>query len=60
MNSWSEAGAPAAEDMPTESLEQAMVRHCRAVLERCGGNISRAAQCLGIQRNTLKKYLSLP
>lgn len=60
MNSWSEADAPAAENLPTESLEQAMARRCRAVLEQCGGNISRAAQCLGIQRNTLKKYLSLP
>ncbi|MGN1309239.1 MAG: helix-turn-helix domain-containing protein [Akkermansia sp.] len=29
------------------------------MLNRCGGNSSRAAADLGIQRNTLKKYLRL-
>ncbi len=36
----------------------AMTRlHIRRVLDRNGGNISRAAQALGITRNTVKKYI---
>lgn len=40
-----------------DRLEEAMAWHCREGLSRCGGNISRAAGLLGIQRATLRKYL---
>ncbi|MCI7699389.1 MAG: sigma 54-interacting transcriptional regulator [Akkermansia sp.] len=62
MNSWEEtptevSGTP--EPSLPDNLQQAIAQHCRNVLNRCGGNISRAAADLGIQRNTLKKYLRL-
>ena len=39
------------------TLESAMRRHVRAVVEQCGGNKSQAAHRLGITRTTLRKYL---
>lgn len=31
--------------------------HCKRILEQCGGNVSRAADLLGIQRPTLRSHL---
>ncbi len=31
--------------------------HCKRILEQCGGNVSRAADLLGIQRPTLRRHL---
>ncbi|MBQ4479675.1 MAG: sigma 54-interacting transcriptional regulator [Victivallales bacterium] len=40
-----------------DDLESAMRLHVRAIVEKCGGNKSQAAQRLGITRTTLRKYL---
>ena len=41
-----------------ESLDSIITGHARTALEREGGNISRAAQRLGVSRNTLKRWLA--
>ena len=40
--------------LPLEDLKQ---RYARAVLERADGNKSEAARLLGIDRNTLSRYV---
>lgn len=42
-------------DMVIEQVEQPLLR---CVMEACGGNQTRAAQMLGLNRNTLRKKLS--
>ena len=49
-------GADEASDMP-DDMEAAMSAHVRKVFEKYGRNASRAAQALGVSRNTLRKYL---
>jgi DNA-binding NtrC family response regulator/tetratricopeptide (TPR) repeat protein len=39
------------------SLDDAMRTHMQAVLNQCGGNVSRAAALLGISRNTLTAHV---
>lgn len=41
-------------------LEEVEAEHVRRVVDRCGGNISRAAQLLGITRQTLYTKLRRP
>jgi DNA-binding NtrC family response regulator len=41
------------------TLAEVEAAHIRRVLEHCGGNKSRAAQLLGIDRKTLRKKLGL-
>lgn len=40
-----------------DNLKQMTVQHVRAVFEKCGKNVSKAAQALGIARNTVVSYL---
>ncbi len=49
-----EAPGPAAEESSLEAVER---RHILAVLEACGGNRTRAAGILGIERKTLSRKL---
>lgn len=42
-----------------ESIEQAVARHVRSVLESVGGNRARAVEILECDPKTLRKYLSL-
>lgn len=51
------SGAEAEEDGAPENLNAMITWHVRRVLDRCGGNVSRAAIKLGIARNTVRKYL---
>jgi len=43
--------------MYPDNLEEATRIHVRKVYEKCGKNISQAAEALGAARNTVKKYL---
>lgn len=45
------------EVFPAPSLARAEWEHINRVLADCGGNISRAAQCLGLHRRTLQRKL---
>ncbi len=38
-------------------LDEHTTWHCKRILEQCGGNVSRAAEMLGIQRPTLRRHL---
>ncbi len=38
-------------------LDELASWHCKRILEQCGGNVSRAAEMLGIQRPTLRRHL---
>lgn len=40
-----------------DKLEDAIRLHVRRVCEKCGGNVTRAAEALGVSRNTVRKYL---
>lgn len=40
-----------------ENLNAMISWHVRRILDRCGGNVSRAAIKLGVARNTVRKYL---
>jgi DNA-binding protein Fis len=40
-----------------DNLDAAIRLHVRRVYEKYGENISRAAEALGISRNTARKYL---
>lgn len=40
-----------------DNLKKMTVQHVRAVFEKCGKNVSKAAQALGIARNTVVSYL---
>ena len=51
------SGAEAEEDGAPENLNAMITWHVRRILDRCGGNVSRAAIKLGIARNTVRKYL---
>ena len=51
------SGAEVEEDGAPENLNAMITWHVRRVLDRCGGNVSRAAIKLGIARNTVRKYL---
>lgn len=51
------SGAEVEEDGAPENLNALITWHVRRVLDRCGGNVSRAAIKLGIARNTVRKYL---
>ena len=42
-----------------DELDAAVRRHVRRVFDKCGQNLSRAAQVLKVARNTVKKYLPL-
>ena len=41
-----------------DDLDEATQLHIRRVLAKCGGNITRAAELLGIARNTLTSHLN--
>lgn len=51
--------APAADSTPDTPmpLDDVMRTHCQRVLALCHGNQSRAAEHLGISRNTLRRYV---
>lgn len=49
-------GAAAEVDVP-ENLNEMIAWHVRRVIDRCGGNVSKAATRLGVVRNTVRKYL---
>lgn len=51
------SGAEVEEDGAPENLNAMITWHVRRILDRCGGNVSRAAIKLGIARNTVRKYL---
>ena len=40
-----------------DNIEAAMRLHVRRVCEKYGGNVTRAAEALGMSRNTVRKYL---
>ena len=40
-----------------DNLEEATRLHVRRVCEKCNGNITKAADALGVSRNTVRKYL---
>ncbi len=42
---------------PIETLEAVQIAHVKKVVARLGGNISRAAIALGIDRRTLYRYI---
>lgn len=42
-----------------DNLKQMTIQHVRAVFEKCGRNISKAAQALGVARNTVASYLDV-
>ena len=50
--------APASGAAPGDSLEAAEKAKILAVLDECGGNITRAAEKLGISRRTLHRRLN--
>ncbi|MFW6367232.1 MAG: sigma 54-interacting transcriptional regulator, partial [bacterium] len=50
------AGLPGNESVYAENLEEMKIQHIRRILRKYDGNITRAANALGIARNTLKKY----
>ncbi|HIX19293.1 MAG TPA: sigma 54-interacting transcriptional regulator [Candidatus Akkermansia intestinigallinarum] len=39
-------------------LDELIALHCRRIVAQCGGNITRAAEMLGIQRPTLRRHLA--
>ena len=49
---------PAPEPSPTSSLEEVEEAHIRSVLDRCGGNQTRAAEILKISARTLSRRLA--
>ena len=51
-----QASSPAAEELPVK-LEDAIRLHVRRVYGKCGQNLSRAAEALGVSRNTVRQYL---
>lgn len=51
------SGVEVEEDCAPENLNAMITWHVRRILDRCGGNVSRAAIKLGIARNTVRKYL---
>ena len=51
------SGTEVEEDGAPENLNAMITWHVRRILDRCGGNVSRAAIKLGIARNTVRKYL---
>ena len=51
------SGAEVEEEGAPENLNAMITWHVRRILDRCGGNVSRAAIKLGIARNTVRKYL---
>ncbi len=53
----STAPVAAAAGATATSLDDVMRAHMQAVLEQCGGNVSRAAAALGISRNTLSSHV---
>ncbi len=51
--------SPHAEDAAkSASLDDAVIRHVQETLNREGGNIARTAACLGVDRNTVKRWLA--
>ena len=40
-----------------DNLEEATRYHVRRVYEKCSNNITKAADALGVSRNTVRKYL---
>ena len=40
-----------------DNLEEAIRLHVKRVVEKCNGNITKAAEALGASRNTVRKYL---
>lgn len=50
------ASAPAEARVP-DALEAATRLHVRRVFEKCDRNLTRAAEALGVSRNTARKYL---
>jgi len=55
-------GTPALPETPDQllSMETMRLQYVKTVLERTGGNQSRAAHILGIGRSTLRRYLKSP
>ena len=56
MNAGLADGQAAAGALPDE-LDAVIRWHVRRVFDKCGQNLSRAAQALKVARNTAKKYL---
>jgi transcriptional regulator with PAS, ATPase and Fis domain len=42
-----------------DNLKQVTIQHVRHVYEKCGKNVSKAAQALGVARNTVTGYLDV-
>lgn len=51
-----ESGPPGGETIPT--LAHVEGEHIRKALESCGGNITRAAEVLGLHRRSLQRKLA--
>ncbi|MBN1435040.1 sigma-54-dependent Fis family transcriptional regulator, partial [Candidatus Fermentibacterales bacterium] len=51
--------AGAGETVRGESMTNAMAKHARRVLDLAGGNRARAAEMLGVDPKTLRKYLGI-
>ena len=45
------------EEEPPDNLQEATRLHVRRVFEKCDKNLTRAAEALGVSRNTARKYL---
>jgi transcriptional regulator with PAS, ATPase and Fis domain len=52
-----DAARPVDSTTPAQSLEEMEIEAIRDAVARAGGNISEAAQCLGISRNTIYRKL---
>ena len=46
------------DSQPPDRLDDAIRLHVRRVYDKCGQNLSRAAEALDVSRNTVRKYLS--
>ncbi len=53
-----ESASPSAEPAPTPSLARVEWEHIQRVLTDCGGNITKAAERLGIHRRSLQRKLA--
>ena len=49
--------APKADAEYPDNLEEMTRQHVRQVYEKCGSNLTKAAEALGAARNTVRKYL---
>ena len=57
MNAGLSAGLELKSGRIPDNLEAATRIHVRRVYEKCGQNLTRAAEALDVSRNTVRKYL---